>query len=428
MTRVIVVGGGMAGVSAARALTDAGVACVVLEARDRLGGRLHTVDVGGAPVDLGGSWVHTPVGNPLTAVAERHGVALRPGSFLERAVVWDRDAGVLGAAAAERLLGSVAEDFPAWVEASGLAAQMSVAEGIERFAAQQRLPGVTTDQLRAHLRTFAEADASGPAEDVSLLPSSAAVEYDGDPIGDLPVGGYRALIGRIAEPLDVRRGTEVLAIEHGPDGVSVQTAAGPPEAGTHAIVTVPLGVLKARAIRFAPDLPAGRWSAIDRVGFGRFEKLVLRFDEPFWTQAGLPHVLPLRTVDGQGIALLLGLDGFGAGPVLVAFAFGSGVSAVAAGSEHDAVARVLALLRRIIGSAPPEPTDVVRTGWSDDPFARGAYSYVAVGADRADLDLLGDPVGERLLFAGEHTTSARAGYADGAMDSGLREAARILGR
>ena len=106
MTRVIVVGGGMAGVSAARALTDAGVACVVLEARDRLGGRLHTVDVGGAPVDLGGSWVHTPVGNPLTAVAERHGVALRPGSFLERAVVWDRDAGVLGAAARTSRRGS----------------------------------------------------------------------------------------------------------------------------------------------------------------------------------------------------------------------------------------------------------------------------------------------------------------------------------
>ena len=194
------------------------------------------------------------------------------------------------------------------------------------------------------------------------------------------------------------------------------------------IVTVPLGVLKARAIRFTPDLPAGRWSAVDRVGFGRFEKLVLRFEEPFWTQAGLPHVLPLRTVDGQGIALLLGLDGFGAGPVLVAFAFGSGVSAVAAGSEREAVARMLELLRRLLGSAPPEPTHVVRTAWSDDPFTRGAYTYVAVGADHADVDLLGEPVGERLLFAGEHTTSARTGYADGAMDSGLREAARILRR
>jgi monoamine oxidase len=428
MTRVLVVGGGMAGVSAARALADAGVACVVLEARDRLGGRLHTVDVGGSPVDLGGSWIHTPDGNPMRAVAERHGIALIPGSFLDGAIVWDPAAGALDAAEAQRLRRALDEGFPAWVAGSGAGPRTSVAEGIERFVAEQGLAGPEAARLVSHLRTFAEADASGRADDVSLLGPAAAVEYDGDPIGDLPAGGYGALVARIAAPLDVRLGAEVTAIEHGAGGVTAHTAHGTPERGTHVIVTIPLGVLKARAVRFVPDLPATRWSAIDRLGFGRFEKLVLRFEEPFWSRAGLPHVLPLRTADGRGISLLLGLDQFGAGPVLVAFAFGAGVDAVAAGSEQEAVARVLDLLGRILGSAPPEPTAVVRTAWAQDPFTRGAYTYVAVGSGGDDLELLAAPVGERLRFAGEHTSAARMGYADGALATGLREAERILGR
>jgi polyamine oxidase len=343
-------------------------------------------------------------------------------------VVWERAAGVLGAEESQRLRRTVEVAFPEWVESAGasIAPGGSMAEGIERFVAEQGLPEAAAERLKAHLRAFVEADASGPAEDVSLQAWSAGIEYDGDPLGDLPVGGYSELIGRIAEPLDVRFERDVVGIHHGPGGVSVQTAAGAPEVGTHVVVSVPLGVLKARAIRFDPDLPADRWRAIDRLGFGRFEKLALRFDEPVWTRAGLPHVLPLRTGDGRGVSLLLGLDRFGVGPILVAFAFGSDVGAVADGSLQDAVSRVLELLGRIIGSAPPEPTAAVRTSWSADPYSRGAYTYVALDAHPADLDLLASPVTPHLLFAGEHTTSSRMGYADGAMATGLQAAARIL--
>ena len=73
--RVLVVGAGIAGLTAANALTHAGVECVVLEARDRIGGRLHTVDVGGSPVDLGGSWIHMPDGNPMSVFARLAGVS-----------------------------------------------------------------------------------------------------------------------------------------------------------------------------------------------------------------------------------------------------------------------------------------------------------------------------------------------------------------
>ena len=79
------------------------------------------------------------------------------------------------------------------------------------------------------------------------------------------------------------------------------------------------------------------------------------------------------------------------------------------------------------GRPCPEPAAVAVTSWAADPWAGGAYTHIPPGASPADADLLGDPVGGRLLFAGEHTQSARLAYADGALTSGIREAKRLLG-
>jgi polyamine oxidase len=82
----------------------------------------------------------------------------------------------------------------------------------------------------------------------------------------------------------------------------------------------------------------------------------------------------------------------------------------------------------VVGGPVPEPAAVAVTSWANDPWSGGAYTHIPPGAQPADADLLGEPVGGRLLFAGEHTQSARLAYADGAMTSGIREAKRLLGR
>jgi monoamine oxidase len=89
---------------------------------------------------------------------------------------------------------------------------------------------------------------------------------------------------------------------------------------------------------------------------------------------------------------------------------------------------VTGLLGKALGAPCPEPVAVAVTGWAHDPWTCGSYAHVPPGATNADLDLLGMPVAGRLLFAGEHTQSARVGYADGAMTSGIREAKRLLAR
>src|SRR5215471_7456570 len=126
-------------------------------------------------------------------------------------------------------------------------------------------------------------------------------------------------------------------------------------------------------------------------------------------------------------AWALGLDAFGAGPVLVFFVSRSAADRLLGASREDATRWALDLLAEAIGRPCPEPKAVAVTSWASDPGSGGAYTHIPPGASPADADLLGQPVGGRLLFAGEHTQSARLAYADGAMTSGIREAKRLLG-
>src|SRR5437763_6179427 len=103
--RVVVIGAGIAGLTVANALTHGGIECVVVEARNRIGGRLHTVSLAGSPVDLGGSWIHTPIGNPMRAFADQAGVRCRSAFPLPELAGFDRgeEPRLFAAAVGERL-------------------------------------------------------------------------------------------------------------------------------------------------------------------------------------------------------------------------------------------------------------------------------------------------------------------------------------
>ena len=205
------------------------------------------------------------------------------------------------------------------------------------------------------------------------------------------------------------------------------TADGRAEEGSHVVVTVPLGVLKRGLPRFSPVLPPDRLAAIERLGFGRFEKVALRFTEPFWRAAGFPQLMVFPSEPGEWMVWAMGLDAFGGGPVLVFFVFHSAAERLA-GADADAWAD-WALAR-----SPRRPAARARRRprWRSPHGrpTRGRQAATPISRQepaRPTLDLLGEPVDGRLLFAGEHTQSARLAYADGALTSGIREAKRLLG-
>jgi len=184
-----------------------------------------------------------------------------------------------------------------------------------------------------------------------------------------------------------------------------------------AIVTVPLGVLKAGAIAFDPPLPGTKRQAIERLGFGLLDKVVLAFEEPFWPQSA--DLLGLVGTEQPVGDLVNGLS-FAGAPLLIGIRGGAAARSCEALSDREAVDEV-----RVAMDAP-EPTGALVTRWAADPYARGSYSFLAVGSSPADLHALAEPVGERLLFAGEATHEEFFATVHGAYMSGVREAERIL--
>ena len=182
--RVLVVGAGIAGLAVANALTHAGVECVVLEGRDRADGRLHTVDLGGSPVDLGGSWIHMPDGNPLSAIARLAGVSCASADPVPEMAGFDCAEGRrLTEIEAADLLGLYLGGFPQAAEGllADLGAAASMDGAIEAFVAAAGLAPGPARRARQMLYAGIEAESAGPAGQQSLRWMWNELEYGGTP-------------------------------------------------------------------------------------------------------------------------------------------------------------------------------------------------------------------------------------------------------
>lgn len=426
--RVVVVGAGIAGLAAASRLHAAGIAYVVLEARDRIGGRLHTIDLAGTPVDLGGSWIHHPVGNPLTVFCDEHGVARDPGNPVPSLSAYDRvERRHLDRTEVQKYAEAESGAFWRGLEtlSDRLGPDATALDAIEVYVAERGLSAGDARRLSQELRTEVEADAGARPDNQSLRWLAIAEEFEGDLLGDLPRGGYRSMVQALAAGIDVRLNKEAVSVQVSTGGIQAVCADDSVETGSHVIVTAPLGVLKGGRPRFDPPLPPPVQRAVDALGFGRYEKIALRFDSAFWREDGISHLIVFPSNADEPSIWVFDLDAFGAGPVLCAHMQYSHLPYVLDRPPAEAVDWLRDLLAEVFGHRIPEPVATVVTSWANDPFTGGAYSHCPPGADPSMFDLLGEPLHGRLLLAGEHTGSARYGYADGAYVSGLRAAERL---
>ena len=436
--RVIVIGAGWAGLTLANALQNAGVDHVVLEGRERIGGRANTVDIGGFPVDLGCSWIHQPIGNPMARFAEQAGVARRNANIeLDIPIIrfydayLDRPVGPLHKVLSSLLAANFAFNESATI-ADHLGPNASVRAGAQVYLDRYWLGGSLRRQTEFWIRTLSEFPQGTDWDRLALHdwagPNQEST-YQGVGEGDFPEGGYRRLYEAMAGSGDVRFNHRVEAIEVGETGVVVRATAGGESVtyeGSHVVVTVPLGVLKRDSIRFEPELPEAKREVIARIGFAAVEKVAMIFDEPFWHDLLHTHIVYLSDHAPLEFPMCLDLQRISGFPALVAFCGGPFAEALHRMSPDEALALALERLSEIFRCTVPTPRDFAVTNWQADPFSCGSYSTTLVGGSADDRDVLAEPVLGRLLFAGEATSRTRRSTADGAMSSGIREAKRLL--
>ncbi|WP_341975152.1 FAD-dependent oxidoreductase [Microbacterium sp. LTA6] len=425
----IVIGAGMSGTTSARILADAGHRVLVLEARDRIGGRMQSDRSAGFPVDLGASWIHGITDSPLSDLVQTLGIPtieFTVGSFqaggrpIEN---FDGESAPMDADASAR--------WVADVEAADLALVDEIARSepgdtyldvTERVLDRTGWAPERIDEVREFFRHRVEEQCGAWIGDLDAhgLDEDA---IDGDEV--IFPRGYDELPHRIAQGLDIRLGHVVTAVNRSADGVIVSTDQG--EFTAHnAIVTVPLGVLKAGAIEFAPALPEDVAGPIARLGMGVFNKIFVQFPERFWSEDS--YVLRALGDAGEHWHSWYDVSAISGHPTLLTFAAGPFGRHVQGLSDGAVISDVLASLRAMYGDAVGQPVAHRITRWGDDPFSIGSYSYLAVGSSHHDHDALAGPVDGVLHFAGEATWGDEPATVGAALYSGRRAAERILGR
>jgi monoamine oxidase len=424
MKDVIVIGAGIAGLAAARTVAEAGLRVLLIEARDRVGGRIHTVpaDAGELPIELGAEFIH---GLPpeLIRLADEAGLTRFELQGDPRCFQPEHGADRLGPCGNQREVDQLFDDL-----AHLPPPQVDLSFG--EFLAQRQL----TPQAAARATNYVEGFNAADADRISIraLEKQQAAEdaISGDRVFRV-VEGY----ARIPEFL-LRRfldaggewipSTPVRTITWKPGRVEVAATDRVFQAAA-AIITVPLGVLQARSVAFAPQ-PVQILAAADRLAMGTAARVVYEFDPGFWS----------RFTSLQGVRFIFAPDAvpptwWTTHPRKDSMLTGwiGGRKAINL-NMTNLPETGLATLARILGSdAPGVRKHLVRWhqhDWQTDPNSLGAYTYVPRGAIQAS-DELSVPVEATLFFAGEHSdTSGHWGTVHGALRSGYRAAEQLLAK
>lgn len=439
---VIVIGAGVAGLVAARALCDAGLNVTILEARERVGGRIYTTrdDAQDLPIELGAEFIH---GRPkeIQKIIEDANLIAREvldnrwisenGKLIEREDYWEQLDAVM-----KRMEGVKSHD-------------QSFRQFIEECCREESLRDARQIAL-AYVENF-HAARTEQVSVQSLAQSEAAAEaIEGDEQYRL-ARGYESVVQHLHEKLDAQRATIhlnaiVTTINWSKGHVTVAARGRNEDKPTlfrarRAIVTLPLGVLQAPndehgAVRFVPELKE-KCEAIERLKMGQVIKIVFVFREKFWEAGQLTNKPQKETLPPLGFLHVMD-EAFPtwwtsvseSAPVLTAWAGGAAAERLAREGEDVRIEQALQTLARSFGTKRAHLEGLLQThythDWYGDSFARGAYSFVPVGNVDAQATLA-VPIADTLFFAGEATnTEGHNGTVHGAIKTGERAAKEAI--
>ena len=400
---VAIIGAGAAGLGAAHGLARSGLSVIVLEARDRVGGRGHTIMASPeVTFDLGCGWLHSADQNSFVAIAERLDFAIDRTRPPWREQTFDR-----GFPRSERL------DFIRALDEFYARAEQAAASGHDGAASLCLEPGNRWNGMIDAISTYIN---GAELDRVSLLDMDA---YEDTEVNWRVPRGYGALMQAYGAPCPIVLNCNVTLIDHAGPRLRLDTSRGTLTAG-RAIVTVPTNLIADEAIRFVPALPA-KVEAAAGLPLGLDNKVMLALSEP----GDLPADGGLR-----GATMRTGMGSFHlrpfGQPCIEGFFGGRFARELEAAGEGATAAQAIDEVVTLLGNDYRRKlTPLAESRWGHDPFARGAYSHALPGhADKRAV--LAAPVDDRLFFAGEATSPNFFSTAHGARDSGERAAREVM--
>lgn len=404
---VVVIGAGMAGITAARELLEAGKSVKVIEAQDRIGGRIQTdTTTFGTAVDTGAAWIHSADVNPLTNLALGLGIRLVKTPLGDTLYVGDRIA-----------TPQEKEAYDRTIEAFENALKDAANQGID-------LPA---DQVLPNQMPFAEAArySLGPMELAADLENSSSLDAGKQLLTRedvIPEGGMARFFERYAAPVPVDLSTPATKIRWSPSGATVETADGQRIRARKVITTASTGVID--NIQFDPPLPQWKQDSIRALPMGLMNKVTLKFPPgvlPHHDNEWVEHLPKGSGVEPMGFLMRPhGED------IVVAFVAGSQAERLAEAGDEATLKAVLENLREFCPQTDAGPLQSHVTHWEDEPWVRGAYSVAKPGEARA-RERLAKPLDGTLFFAGEAAArSETAQRLNGAYETGRVSARSIL--
>lgn len=415
--QVIIIGAGASGIAAADFLRENGVDYVVLEARDRIGGRIFTDSSLGFTCDFGASWIHGEKGSPMKKLADKYKIPLIKFDYDSIACIEDGKK-----VNADKIMDKF-EKFESTIEkyTNKTSVNTPLSEMLEKIADDNNYSDHDRKLLELYSLVEIESEYGNKLDVLSGSTFSDSEGNDGDDW--LIPGGYIQILEKVAAGMPIKLNTPVKVIdqESKPGKVVVTTTDGQVYESDYLICTLPLGVLKAGVVEFKPPLPKPKEKSIKKLGFGSLDKAVLVFEESFWPDVNC--LLVWQSQDMNKAFYAINLQKIVGKPALMVFLPLSKREKLA--NEDAAVEFVMEILR---SAFPEEDINLLKykvTDWRNETFTRGAYSSLAVGCELQDIKNAMTP-DDRIFFAGEHTYSANTSTVCGAFSSGEASAKAIL--
>ncbi|OTG91970.1 flavin monoamine oxidase family protein [Acinetobacter sp. ANC 3813] len=423
---IYIIGAGIAGISCAKQLQDAGKKVIILESRDRIGGRIESKQINNDFFDLGASWIHGIKGNPIWALSQQLHIETqifnynKPQYFHATGQLFNESE----VHVFESYIRKIQSALFKTAHESALVAVQDIINSLDyqndEFAAQD---------LKTLLLTFFQYVANDPyATDLEQL-SSQYQNYEGYFEGDEVIfpKGYAQIIHHLAQDLQIQRNIHVQKISIKSGYAEIQAQNNQTFQASKIVIAVPLGVLKKQHIQFNPPLPDAYCHAIKNMGFGSFNKVFFQLDIPlpfcppsldnefstlYWNNNKLFNLLDLTQIYQKPTYLML---------------FGGSVSDFIDHADDDAVwDKIGQSLQETFQTFIEKPKNLLITRWGADSNSYGSFSFPALKQSEQLTKVFEGNIDQMLFFSGEHCSLKYAGTVHGAYLSGCETARQLL--